>query len=302
MTSRAQLAIVIVTRNRCASLERTLTQLQALPDACQIVVVDNASTDATAETVRRHGAAIAFIQLNENIGAAGRNLGVRLVEQPYIAFCDDDSWWAAGALSQGVALFERHERLAVLMSRILVGPQQRLDPCCALMRASPLPRSGTLPGIPILGFVTCGAMVRRAAFLRAGGFHERFGIGGEEALLAIDLAEQRWGLRYMDTIVSYHDPSPQRNQRRRQVVALRNALWTLWLRRSAADAARGSRNVVKAAGWSHETLLGVTEALCGIPWILQQRRVVSPELVQQLASLEAATGGPTGRSAMFTRR
>ena len=297
MPSHTRLAIVIVTRNRCDSLERTLNHLRALRDDVRIVVVDNASTDATAATVHHYGASVELIRLNKNIGAAGRNLGVRLVEQPYIAFCDDDSWWAEGALAQAVTLFERHARLGVIMSRVLVGPQQRLDPCCALMHASPLPRSADLPGIPILGFVTCGAIMRRAAFLSAGGFHARFGIGGEEDLLAIDLAARGWGLRYIDTIVSHHDPSPVRNARRRRVVALRNTLWTAWLRRSPVAAIRSTRHALDAAGPSRDTVLGVAEALGGIPWILQQRSAVSADLERQLACLDAAANAPSSRHA-----
>jgi N-acetylglucosaminyl-diphospho-decaprenol L-rhamnosyltransferase len=37
----------------------------------------------------------------------------------------------------------------------------------------------------VLGFVACGAVVRRSAFLEADGFHPRFEVGGEESILVL---------------------------------------------------------------------------------------------------------------------
>ena len=46
----------------------------------------------------------------------------------------------------------------------------------------------------MLGFLACGAVARRSAVLACGGFHERYGFGGEEQLLAIDMVEYRRAL------------------------------------------------------------------------------------------------------------
>jgi glycosyltransferase involved in cell wall biosynthesis len=52
---RSRVAIVIVTRDRCATLLKSLEHLAALPDGHRIVVVDNGSTDDTRQAVsRRH--------------------------------------------------------------------------------------------------------------------------------------------------------------------------------------------------------------------------------------------------------
>src|SRR5207253_11095878 len=54
------------------------------------------------------------------------------------------------------------------------------DPLCELLAASCLPRGDDLPGPRILGFLACGAIVRREAYLGVGGFEFRYGVGGEE--------------------------------------------------------------------------------------------------------------------------
>ena len=44
-----------------------------------------------------------------------------------------------------------------------------------------------LPGRSVLGFLACGAVVRRSAFVQAGGFDPVVHFGGEEERLALDL-------------------------------------------------------------------------------------------------------------------
>ena len=234
-----RLGIVIVTRNRVATLLGTLARLTALPEAPALVVVDNASTDGTTAAVRRTFPAVAVIALARNHGGVARNYGVRYLERDYLAFADDDSWWAPGSLARAVALFERHPRLGLLMSRVLVGPEERLDPACAAMARSPLPRPPDLPGAPLLGFVACGAIVRRATFLDIGGFHPRFGTGGEEAWVAMNLAAQDWHPAYVEAVVSHHHPSASRpNMRERYIEGISDRLWEAWLRRPLGSALR----------------------------------------------------------------
>jgi GT2 family glycosyltransferase len=117
------------------------------------------------------------VGLRRNRGGAARTVGARLVDSPYVAFSDDDSWWAPGALGQAAELLDRHPRLAVLAARVLVGPDRRRDPVCDEMAHSPLGRAADLPGPSVLGFIACGAVVRRSAFLEVGGFHARLGVG-----------------------------------------------------------------------------------------------------------------------------
>jgi GT2 family glycosyltransferase len=279
-----QVAVVIATRNRGPELLGTLTQLRGLPERPPIVVVDNASSDGTAELVRAHHPDVQVVGLRSNRGAAGRTVGARLVDSPYVAFSDDDSWWAPGALTRAAELLDRHPRLAALAARVLVGPDGRLDPVCDQMANSPLPSASDLPGPPVLGFIACGVVVRRAAFLEAGGFDVRLGVGGEEELLALDLAARGWGLAYVDEVVAHHYPSPSRDPSGRRRVQVRNALWSAWLRRPLGGAAR--QTVRLAALAMHQGgRSGILLAVLGLPWVLRERRPVQPELETALRTL-----------------
>jgi GT2 family glycosyltransferase len=290
-----RVCVVVATRNRSASLLDTLARLGALPERPAIVVLDNASTDGTVAAVRRRHPEVDLVALSVNQGGAARTLGARRACAPYIGLSDDDSWWAPGALARAADLLDAHPRLAAVAARVLVGPEQRLDPTCAEMAASPLPGDPSLPGRPVLGFIACGAVVRRSAFLQAGGFHARLGVGGEEELLAIDLAAAGWALAYVDTLVAYHHPSPVRDRVARRRVTLRNALWSTWLRRRVGGALRRTVRLLGPAVGDPHLWPAVLEALRGIPWVIRERRAVPPTLECALRALDGqSTNGFQG--------
>jgi GT2 family glycosyltransferase len=249
------------------------------------VVVDNGSTDGTGELVRAHHPGVRVVGLRRNRGGAARTIGARLVESPYDAFSDDDSWWAPGALSRAADLLDRHPRLAVLAARVLVGPEERLDPVCEEMAHSPLPAADDLPGPSVLGFIACGAVVRRTAFLEVGGFDVRLGVGGEEELLSVDLAARHWGLAYVEEVVAHHHPSPIRDPSGRRRIQVRNALWSTWLRRPLGSAAHQTAHLAAVAMHQPGAWSGILLALLGLPWVLRERRPVPPELEAALRTL-----------------
>lgn len=279
--------MVVITRDRRESLLATLGRLDELPERPPILVVDNGSGDGTAAAVRRSYPSVRLIEAGTNLGSAGRTLGMQAVNTPYVAFADDDSWWAPGALSAAADLFAASPRLALLAGRVLVGPEQRLDPVCAAMAASSLGQAPDLPGPSVLGFLACGAVVRRSAYLEVGGFHDRFGVGGEEELLAIDLVRRGHGLSYVDAVVAHHHPSPARDPAGRRRTQVRNVLWTAWLRRPAGTVARGVATLFPQLATDPAAGAGLVDAARGLPWVLRERSVVPAELERQLRSLEA---------------
>lgn len=277
---------MVATRDRLASLLDVLGRLAALPERPPVVVVDNGSTDGTPAAVRDRFPGVALFEAGRNLGGAARTLGAARVSTPYVAFADDDSWWAPGALAAAGELLDRFPRLAVVAGRVLVGSDEREDPVCRAMAASPLGRDPRLPGPFVLGFVACGAVVRRDAFLAAGGFRARIGVGGEEALLAIDLARLGWQLVYAPGVVAHHHPSPVRDASRRRRVEVRNALWVVWLRRPAARAAGATWRLVRLARTDRMHREALREALTGLRWALRGRRRVPDGLERALVELE----------------
>jgi GT2 family glycosyltransferase len=271
--------VVIATRDRCATLLVTLEHLAALLERPAVVVVDDASLDGTSAAVREAHPWVEVLTLDRSVGAAARNAGVRAAATELIAFCDDDSWWAPGALVHASRRFAQQPDLGLLAARILVGPDERLDPTCAAMRRAPR-RDGDR-GPSVLGFVACGAVVRREPFLAVGGFERRLGLGGEEGLLALDLATAGWALVYDDAVVAHHHPheAPRPGRRRR---VTRNDLWTAWMRLSAGEAGRVTIGALRPS-----RLGGLTDAVAGLPWVLRQRRPIPEALERELRAISA---------------
>src|SRR5690349_17400025 len=125
-----RVAVVMITYNRRAEVLHSLGELALLPERPEIVVVDNGSIDGTAAAVARHFPHVRLVKAGANLGAAGRTLGVQHVEAPYVAFCDDDTWWEPGTLRHAADLFDARSRLALLTARVLVGREEREDPTC----------------------------------------------------------------------------------------------------------------------------------------------------------------------------
>src|SRR5690606_1529283 len=119
------LGVVIATRNRSGRLAVTLRHLLALPERPEILVADNASTDDTRAVLARDFPEVRVLALPVNHGALARNHGARALGTPYVAFSDDDSWWAPGALGRAAELFDAHPRLGLIAARTLVGPDER---------------------------------------------------------------------------------------------------------------------------------------------------------------------------------
>jgi GT2 family glycosyltransferase len=227
------------------------------------------------------------IKLKRNLGAASRNIGAARINTPYLAFSDDDSWWAPGALNFAIKAFDANPALGLIAARILVGPEQRLEPLCQLMASSPLaPEADPSAGIPITGFAACGAILRRTAFLQTGGFEPRLGVGGEEQVVALQLLRRGWPMHYMDHIVAYHHPSPVRDHARRRVHEARNALWSAWLRRPARSALAITWRMLRASLRDGARLRGLLEAAVGLPWVLSRRDPISDELDEQVRQAE----------------
>ena len=274
----ARTTVVVASRNRREELLASLRRHEG-----PVVLVDNGSTDGTVEAVREELPHVDVVALPANRGAVARTLGVERARTPYVAFADDDSWWAPGMLERAADLFDASPRLALVCARILVGPQERPDGIGDLMARSALGTDDDLPGPSLLGFVACAAAVRRDAFLAAGGFDDVVVFPGEEERLSYDLAAAGHGLAYVEELVVHHYPSPHRDAPRERAVRIaRAALLTAVMRRPWPVVAHTLGRTLR----SHPT--AVRRALPSLGAALRARRPNPPAVEAGLRALRSA--------------
>ena len=142
-------SVVVPAYNEEALLPATLAAIRAamarVPEPGELIVVDNNSSDATAEVARRHQATVIFEPRN-SISRA-RNAGGRAARGPYLIFVDADSLLPPGILvtavdhlrsgrvAGGGALFELDDPSLRLGRRLVdtfnhVAVRQQFGPGC----------------------------------------------------------------------------------------------------------------------------------------------------------------------------
>jgi GT2 family glycosyltransferase len=278
-----RLTVVVLTYNRADQVLDTLARLAALPDRIRIVAVDNASSDGTAERIAARFPLVELVRAPDNLGAAGRNLGVARVETEYVAFCDDDTWWNSGALSRAADILDAAPRVAVLNARVVVGEHGATDDTCERMRESPLPNHG-LPGPALIGYMAGACVFRTSVFRQAGGYEPRLFIGGEETLLSLDVLSAGHEMVYVDELVLHHHPSPLRDSAQRRRLLARNAAWVAWLRLPLIEALYATRQAFAIMRTEHAPPGDMTAFLMGIAWAAARRRVI-PARVRDMRRL-----------------
>lgn len=163
---------MLPTRNRPEILSRTLAALGALtPHNAEVIIVDNASDQPpTVSPSLENGIGLRVIGLDENAGAAARNVGVHASDPGahWIVMLDDDSHPASIGFLDALA-HAPSDVLAVSADIHLPAHGRRED--------------GGLPEV----FIGCGVAIRRDAFLASGGYDPAFNYYVEEYDLAARL-------------------------------------------------------------------------------------------------------------------
>jgi len=284
-----RVTVVVATRDRRASLERTLRQLTGLPEAPPVVVVDNGSSDGSPDLVADSFPDVRLVTLPHNAGAVARTVGVELVDSPYVAFADDDSWWEQGCLGRAADALDAAPRLALVVARAVLWPDRTTDAVSVKSARAPIGVEPDLPGPSVLGFPACAAVMRRSAYLQAGGFSPLLGFGGEEELLSLDLDAAGWGQVYLDDAVAVHAPDSARaDGSSRWALQQRNTALTAWLRLPLAVALTRTAGLARSGVTDAGARRALGQLARRLPQAFAQRRPVP----RTVAAAHARAGRP----------
>lgn len=307
-------AVIIVNFNSGALLSDCLRHLRAqtrCPD--QIIVVDNASCDGSADQLEDDYPEIEVVRLNHNLGfAAANNLAIRQAgEVEWLALLNPDAFPEPDWLERLLAVSRAHPKCASFGARLVdAGDPGRLDGTGDIYHASGLAwrrdhgrpiASGASEAGEIFAPCAAAALYRREAFCQAGGFDEDYFCYFEDVDLGFRLRLLGYGCRYVPDAVVRHVGSAVTG--RRSPFSLyhghRNLVWTwcknmpgplLWLYLPQHlllnlgtvlwFALRGQGVVLLRAKW--DALLGLRRCWRQRSVIQSQRRVSSWQLRRML--------------------
>jgi GT2 family glycosyltransferase len=117
-----RLSIVIVTYNSSAQIDECLRSLTSNPPrtAHEIVVVDNASSDGTADAVRARWHSVKTIEAGANLGfARANNLGIRHSSGSLVLLLNPDTVVPSGAIDTMTAVLETRPDVAIVGPRLI---------------------------------------------------------------------------------------------------------------------------------------------------------------------------------------
>lgn len=193
----ARVGVVIVTYRSAATIDACLVSLgNASSEPLDIVVVDNASDDDTADRAEAHRVTVLRQADNGGYGR-GNNQGVAaLGEVEVVVFANPDTVWPAGSIDALVARLDSNPDIG-LVSPVLVDerglphPMVERDPRLGSvllgmtrLRRPIRPGAAAFPSGPLADVEwlhTAAAVVPRATVDALGGFDERFFLFAEDA-------------------------------------------------------------------------------------------------------------------------
>lgn len=200
------LSAVIVNWNRMQDVLAALRSLRRVDypqHQLEILVVDNGSTDGSAEKLA-HEPDVRLILLGYNAGpSAARNVGIREASGEYILLLDSDATLSRRGLRTAIERLQADRDIAIAGLKILHGHSDEID---QWIYAQPFDTHGQSM-FDTYSFSAAGAILRSSAIRDADGFWERLFIYNEEVDLSIRMIRAGHRVVYLPDVSVHHHPS-----------------------------------------------------------------------------------------------
>ncbi|MCP5104281.1 MAG: glycosyltransferase family 2 protein [bacterium] len=221
-----QVSIVMLSFNRKNDVAEGVRELLSQNyKNIEIIVVDNGSSDETAQMVNEKfpQEQVKLIALEDNIGVAAYNIGFNSASGEFIVILDDDSFPEKNAIPRMVEEFEKNEKLGVVAFDVR-NYAEFTGEAVSARRREPSESSRYQ-----LAFNGCGVGIRKNVIQRVGGYPEEFFLYWNEQDLAIRILDAGYQIQSFTDIISFHKYSPDnRESLRAPFYYTRNLYWLIW--------------------------------------------------------------------------
>ncbi|MBB3678240.1 glycosyltransferase family 2 protein [Modestobacter versicolor] len=292
--STVRVTVVVVSWEGAHLLPACLDSLRAQTLAHRVVVVDNASTDGTAELLAgRPEVEVVTTARNEGF-AGGVQRGIDTVGTEFVALLNNDAVADPAWLAELVRAADAHPEAAAITSLMLLADREPpevnnagvvlLDTWYGADRGLGESPDTLAEATEVFGFSGGAALLRTDAVRAVGGFATEFFLYYEDTELSWRLTDAGWSIRFQPTAVVVHEHSATVDQRSRSFAYHneRNRLWMLMRRAPARVALLAAlRFAVTTASL---TLRPVPPVNGVIPWNLRPglRLAVARDVVRYL--------------------
>ena len=194
---RPSVTLVFLAYNRRDKLRESLQRMLAESDydgQVDAIVVDNASTDRTAEMVRAEFPRVRLIVRDENVGVSGWNDGFASAEGDWVLALDDDCYLPPDGLRRAIDAAAEHE--ADLVSFKVVST---IEPKLVFTKAY---RTG------LFTFWGCAVLVRRPVLQELGGYDPEIFVWANELEFMLRFFDRGYRHLYLPEVVAQHMKAP----------------------------------------------------------------------------------------------
>ena len=252
-------SFVIVNYNRKEELLKTIAKTKELVKHSadyEIVIVDNASVDGSADAVELRHPDLVLIRKQINIGAPAWNEGFEKAKGEYFIIIDDDSHIESG-LEEALDHLDQNPKIGVLALNITSGPYTSEE-------------WGWKDGQEIVGFIGCGAILRRETYRKIGGYADWIFLYVNEWELGLRAVEAGYLVKYFAKCrVTHRASKVNRSSKRLRVFVTKNEMAIVYkyfpnnrwkyLTRIAINSMKGIRQMQLRETWYN--VIGMIEFL-----------------------------------------
>lgn len=223
------LSIIIVSWNACGFLRDCLASIRQSggPGIREVIVVDNASTDGSADMVAAHFPEVTLIRSDENLGfARANNLGLKQAAGSLLALINSDVVIHPGSLQRLAAFLESHRDVGLVGPKVLGADNQLQRTCkrlptvwntfcqsvalhkafprCALVSGREMTHWDQEDTAVVEVLAGCFWMARRQAVEKVGDLDERFFFYAEDVDWCKRFWDAGWKVVFVSEVTTTH--------------------------------------------------------------------------------------------------